>query len=861
MRIMPMNQSLNLRQLFASLLGLTFMAVSAQAQPAARTNGIVGLATPVDQLKAAKDFKVELIYTVPKDQEGSWVSMCTDPKGRLIVSDQYGKLYRLTLPPIGMTEGFKMELIDLPLGQAQGLLYAFDSLYVMVANEAYEGRGLYRVRDTNGDDKFDEVKLIRKLNGGGEHGPHAVVLSPDGKSIYLISGNQTAMPALDASRVPMHWSEDHLLPRLWDGNGFMRGVLAPGGWIIKIDPDGNNWELIANGFRNIYDAAFNRHGELFTYDADMEWDMNTPWYRPTRVNMVASGAEFGWRSGAGKWPAYYADSLGAVVNIGPGSPTGVTFGYGAKFPGKYQEAFFMNDWSFGKLYAVHLKAEGSGYIGVTEEFITGSPLPLTDLVINPKDGAMYFAIGGRKTQSALYRVTYVGKESTQPSKDDNAGAKERAIRHKLEAFHGGRNSKAVKEAWPYLGHPDRNIRFAARTALEWQPVEAWQELALAEKKPEASITALLGLVRSSAKDQFHRKAGDPAVDPALEGKVIAALDRIEWSKLTVSERLDLLRAYAVTFVRLGKPDEASRAREIAKFEPLFPGEVRELNAELAQMLVYLEAPQAANKIVKALVTAPSQEEQLDYARALRVLKTGWSMDLRKAYFEWYVKAGTFRGGSSLNGFLRDMKKDAVANLSESEVAQLKPILDAKPVAKKPIENILAGRSVIKDWKVNDLVPNLPKGLQKGRNYDRGRLLFGAVGCFNCHRYSGEGGAVGPDLTNAGGRFNPRDLLESIIEPSKEISDQYAQIVITKKDGDDVVGRVGNLNQDTIQVVTDMFDPGNFANIKRSDIKSIAPSKVSPMPEGLVNTLKEDEIQDLLAYLISRGDRNNRAFKP
>ncbi len=97
---------------------------------------------------------------------------------------------------------------------------------------------------------------------------------------------------------------------------------------------------------------------------------------------VLTRREFGWRNGAGKWPDYYPDSFGAVVNVGPGSPTGVTFGYGAKFPAKYQNALFICDWSYGKLYAVHLTPDGGSYKGQLEEFITGTPLPLTDLVIN-----------------------------------------------------------------------------------------------------------------------------------------------------------------------------------------------------------------------------------------------------------------------------------------------------------------------------------------------------------------------------------------------------------------------------------------------------------------------------------------------
>jgi hypothetical protein len=158
-----------------------------------------------------------------------------------------------------------------------------------------------------------------------------------------------------SSRVPYDWSEDQLLHRL--STGFMDKSYAPQGHIARLDPDGRNWELIAVGLRNAFDIAFNQAGELFTYDADMEWDIGDPWYRPTRVNHVISGAEFGFRNGDAKWPNYYLDSHGAVVNIGPGSPTGVLFGYGAKFPARYQQALFLADWSFGKIRALRHRLE------------------------------------------------------------------------------------------------------------------------------------------------------------------------------------------------------------------------------------------------------------------------------------------------------------------------------------------------------------------------------------------------------------------------------------------------------------------------------------------------------------------------
>jgi len=837
----------------------TLVAVGFGSKHSVAAQSSVANAVAASNIKAAQDFKVELLYTVPKDREGSWVAMCADPKGRLIVSDQYGKLYRLTLPQVNSTAAPQIQTIEVAIGCAQGLLYAFDSLYVMVNEERYQGRGLYRLRDTDGDDKFDEVKLLRKLQGGGEHGPHAILLSPDGKSLTVVIGNQTKLTEFSSSRVPLNWSEDHLLPRLWDGNGFMKGVLGPGGWIAKTDPEGKDWQLVAVGFRNEYDAAYNREGELFAFDADMEWDLNTPWYRPTRVNHVISGAEFGWRSGAGKRPAYYIDTFGAVLNVGPGSPTGVTFGYGAKFPAKYQDALFICDWSFGKLYAVHLKPEGASYDGTAEEFITGQPLALTDLVVNPIDGAMYFAVGGRKTQSALYRVTYVGRESTAPNKFNSRSTKECQRRHELERFHGHQDPNAVKEAWPYLGHKDRALRYAARVAVEWQDPGEWREKALNEKDPPTAIAALVALVRVSNKDPFHRKPNDPPPDPALQGRLLAALDRIEWEKLGNNDRLDLLRAYALVFTRLGHPENATRQRLVTKFEPRFPAEGRELNAELCPMLVYLEAPGAATKLMAALRSAPTQEEQIDYARSLRVVKTGWTPPLREEYFRWFLKAANFKGGASLAGFLRDIKNDALTTLSDDEKIALKPILEAKPERKSPLE-LLAGRQLVKEWTVDELASTVERGLKRGRNFERGRKLFGEVGCASCHRFDNDGASVGPDLTNVAGRFSVRDLLESVIEPSKAISDQYGAIVIRKKNGDVVTGRVGNLNEDILMLIENMFAPNDFTNVKRQDVESIELAKVSMMPEGLLNSLKEDEILDLTAFLLSRGDRNGGMFR-
>jgi glucose/arabinose dehydrogenase len=140
------------------------------------------------------------------------------------------------------------------------MLWAFDGLYVHVNSGSKSG--LYRVTDTNGDGQLDASEQLSPVPGGGEHGPHATILTEDGKNLYIAAGNHTDLPEISGSRLPQNWGEDHLLPRQWDANGHAVGRVAPGGWICKVTPDGKRWEVISSGYRNEYDIALNTEGEM-----------------------------------------------------------------------------------------------------------------------------------------------------------------------------------------------------------------------------------------------------------------------------------------------------------------------------------------------------------------------------------------------------------------------------------------------------------------------------------------------------------------------------------------------------------------------------------------------------------------------
>ncbi len=105
------------------------------------------------------------------------------------------------------------------------------------------------------------------------------------------------------------------------------------------------------------------------------------------------------------------------------------------------------DWSFGTLYFADLKAKGSSYTAERSEFLSGTPLPLTDMIAGA-DGNLYFASGGRRIDSHLFRLRYVGADSKEQQAAVDTDAKElRKLRQSLEKYHSEQSPEAISLAW------------------------------------------------------------------------------------------------------------------------------------------------------------------------------------------------------------------------------------------------------------------------------------------------------------------------------------------------------------------------------------------------------------------------------
>jgi len=353
----------------------------------------------------APEFRVERVLGPIATK--SLIAMTFNEFGEIIAAREQGPLIVISdADKDGVHE--KVDVYCEQMTGCQGLLALNGCVFAV--GEGPEGTGMYRLTDDDRDHRAEGVKLVFKFKQGmGEHGPHAPVLGPDGL-IYLIIGNHSnCLTESDAASPYHHWYEGDLVqPKYEDAGGEAVGIKAPGGVILRTDIDGSFVQTYAGGLRNAYDIAFNRQGELFTFDSDMEWDEGLPWLRPTRVHHVTAGAEFGWRSGWSVWPDYFYDSLPPTLNVGKGSPTGMVFYNHYKMPVRYHNAMFACDWAQGRILVVKFKPSAGTYEATSEVFLEGRPLNVTDIEVAP-DGWLYFCTGGRGTDGGIYRVVWTGK--------------------------------------------------------------------------------------------------------------------------------------------------------------------------------------------------------------------------------------------------------------------------------------------------------------------------------------------------------------------------------------------------------------------------------------------------------------------
>ncbi len=308
-------------------------------------------------------------------------SMTVDAFGRVVVSGAGYVRILVDADNDGRAESFK-EYASEPKSGAQGMFFYGRDLICL------GDAGLLRYTDSDGDDKADGApQCFVKLNSGGEHDAHAIRKGPDGWW-YLICGNMAGVN-----------EKYNTLPNA--------PVKAPrAGTLMRFTSDLSKGEIIAHGLRNAYDFDFNVFGDIYTFDSDGEREITLPWYEPTRLYQLVPGADCGWFAKSYKRPEYFLDMPPVLDSFGRSSPTGLVTYRHTQFPAQYQGALFALDWTYGRIWALPMVADGSTWTTKPIEFMTAvgeHGFAPTDAEVGP-DGSLFVSVGGRGTRGAVYRI-------------------------------------------------------------------------------------------------------------------------------------------------------------------------------------------------------------------------------------------------------------------------------------------------------------------------------------------------------------------------------------------------------------------------------------------------------------------------
>jgi putative heme-binding domain-containing protein len=381
--------------------------------------------------------------------------------------------------------------------------------------------------------------------------------------------------------------------------------------------------------------------------------------------------------------------------------------------------------------------------------------------------------------------------------------------------------------------------------VESQPAARWRERALRETDQEAAPAALLALAR----------AGAPGDSPAI----LARLNAMDLAALAERQKLEAV----VLYDRCLSEDSSAELRDavVRKLDPLYPDMSFAVNQRLSLLLARLAAPEFVPKTMKLLEQSDDQRQRMHYLFVLRGARDGWTPELRETYFSYLARMSDFIGGEGMPTFRRLMETDALNAVPHDERAHYSKLLLGDLLSTSlnlPQEE----RPFVRKWMLDDF-PEPLVDPHEPRDLERGKRMFAAARCLACHRAGREGGVSGPDLTAVALRFAPRDMLTSILEPSRVIAENYRSDTFELRDGREVTGRImpGDYRSPELTVMPDLLAPEKTVAFSKSEIEAHQPSPISPMPAGLVDTLSRQEILDLLAYLAAIGDLNSTSTPP
>ena len=740
---------------------------------------------------------------------------------------------------------------------------------------------ILRIKDSNGDGRGDVEELLAELSSEAIY-PHnalsALAWTPDGDLCFGLGENFSKTWTLT-------------------GRDGMKFTGTGEGGIFRCRPDGTKLHRIARGMWNPFGLLVREDGEIFATD-------NDPGVRPPcRLLHIVQGGDYGYQRLYGNeahhpfvcWNGELRGTLPMVHPVGE-APCGVAqLGRGLLLP----------SWSDHLLDFHRLSPKGASYSSERIALIRGSryfrPVciardksrtknePMTWYLSDWVDGRYPVHGYGRlwKLEIDLKKAKWVGPLELQ-KKNDHAN-----LAKKLRIGKGGFNRKQL---FQYSQDKDPFIARGALIALSKQASD-W-------KKDEIQKLPAIERVQAVIALRIAGVAPDPWVKLFLKDKnQEVKFETLRWiSDAKLEEYLPNVESYlansdlsyslfeaamATQNTLSGKPeagirnpnmliarvkDSASSPRIRAYALRLLPSQPRTapkdgnlpsmkfpagLTLDLLKELLGLNDETLSLEVIRTLASNPKAGQELlaeisteqKRSAQLRAEAIAGLASVATKHHPLLVKLAGDVNPTIREEALRCLRS---CTLTPKQVIEIKETGTKHPGSRELVRAILEPGSLAENRPaLTDTEGWLKRidAIKAPPNITRGRRIFHHATvalCSKCHRHSGRGNVVGPNLSTLADGGDRKWLLQSILNPNFEIAPEYSPRLITLKDGTTFTGI--RLRSSTREAMRDTN--GQTRSFNRDDINSIQELQVSFMPSGLPLSLTDRELRDLISFLES-----------
>ena len=717
---------------------------------------------------------------------------------------------------------------------------------------------IFRLIEGGGPGGTPQKITLAKLDTAGNYphnGLHGLALAADGSIYFGIGENSGTLWTLKGT----------------DGKSISDDKGA--GSVFHIDSTGHHLEMVARGFWNPFGMGTDPTGNVWAVDNDPD---GRP---PCRLIQVVPGGDYGYEYRYGRtgmhplqaWDGELPGTLRMVAGVGE-APCAVRW---------QQDRLLVSSWRDHQVQSYSLTPRGASYTAEMQPLLVGTDDFRPVGLATAPDGSMYvtdwasgsYSVNGKGRVWKLTFAKAVGSKDSTPTPAMLHAAEWRQSKDipaliatlddpdpttaQAAQFGLSRLAESEKILWNSLTTAPQRIGLLAALLWRGSGFQAYLNDALKDPDDRVRQMAVRVIAEKEVKEarpQLEQLLQSDVMSPRLLGMTIAAIGQLDGDK---TGKIDASKINAVLLSRMNAAGANDLTKAVA-LHLLMPTHPR---IPMSQMAAFLQSPtpQLQLETVRYLNgdTDPARYPLLSEVATnvkldsrLRAEATVGLADDAAARFDLLIELADGKDASLRQEALRSLR-GLTTKFTGPQQEQIKQLATKYPADSELIQRLLGQPAAARPTETNTgawqkILDQSPGDPEAGR-----RIFFhpSGPGCFRCHMIEGRGRAIGPDLSMIGHSQSREHVLESILTPSREIAPLFTFWTVTTKDGKKIDGILLRRDGQSKEVYVDAS--GIEVMVLEKDIVDRKIRKESIMPDGLIQSLTDQELRDLLALLIQK----------